>query len=112
MVEPAGVTDNKVDQVLEDRDEEHNDRPTPSQLPNSEFTAELNLLTVFLSLFSVSTDESLNSAERQHEMKKDVAKATKKLQINRRETDEVKPVRRQNQRCRTSIRDSRHGRRV
>ncbi|KAM2069264.1 hypothetical protein FF1_000801 [Malus domestica] len=112
MAGPAGVADNKVDQVQENTDEEHNDRSMPSQLANSEFTAELNVLIMFLSLFSLSTEENLNSAGRQHETKKDGAKATKRLQGNRREMDEVKPVRRRNQRCQTRIRDSRHGRRV
>lgn len=61
MAEPAGVAENKVDEVLGDRREEHNDRSMPLQLPHSEFTAELNLLFMFLSLFSLSTNESLYS---------------------------------------------------
>ena len=113
MAEPARVLDNKVDEVQEDREMEQNEESLASQeLPNSVFTAELDLLIVFLSLFSLSTEESLNSVEREPERRKDGAKAIKRLQKKRQEIDEVKPVRRRTQRFQTRIRDSRHGRRV
>ncbi|CAL2241957.1 unnamed protein product [Prunus armeniaca] len=113
MAEPARVLDNKVDEVQEDREMEQNEESVASQeLPNSMFTAELNLLIVFLSLFSLSTEESLNSVEREPERRKDGAKAIKVLKKKRREIDEVKPVRRRTQRFQTRVRDSRHGRRV
>lgn len=108
MAEPARVVDNKVDEVQEDREMEQNEESVASQeLPNSVFTAELNLLIVFLSLFSLSTEESLNSVEREPERRKDRAKAIKVLKKKRREIDEVKPVRRRTQRFQTRIRDSR-----
>ncbi|PQQ06192.1 uncharacterized protein Pyn_02881 [Prunus yedoensis var. nudiflora] len=113
MAEPARVLDNKVDEVQEDREmEQHEESVASQELPNSVFTAELDLLIVFLSLFSLSTEESLNSVEREPERRIDGAKAIKRLQKKRQEIDEVKPVRRRTQRFQTRIRDSRHGRRV
>lgn len=111
MAEPARVLDNKVDdEVQEDREMEQNEESVASQeLPNSVFTAELNLLIVFLSLISLSTEESLNSVEREPERRNDGAKAIKRLQKKKRETDEAKPVRRRTQRFQTRIRDSRLG---
>lgn len=111
MAEPARVLDNKVDEVQEDREMEQNEESlellASQELPNSVFTAELDLLIVFLSLFSLSTEESLNSVEREPERRKDGAKAIKRLQKKRQEIDEVKPVRRRTQRFQTRIRDSR-----
>lgn len=110
MAEPARVPDNEVDQVREDREERQNEKHTPSELPNTESPAELNLLVVYLSLFSsLNSEQSLNLAKNEQERHKNGAKASiKRLQNSRREMDEANPVRRRTtQRFNTTVRDSR-----
>lgn len=110
MAEPARVLDNEVDQVREDREERQNEKHTPSELPNTDSPAELNLLVVFLSLFSsLNSEQSLNLAKNEQERHKNGAKASiKRLQNSRREMDEANPVRRRTtQRFNTTVRDSR-----
>lgn len=110
MAEPARVLDNEVDQVREDREERQNGNYTPSELPDTESPAELNLLIVFLSLSSSpNSEERLNLAKNEQERHKNGAKASiKRLQNSRREMDEANPVRRRTtQRFNTTVRDSR-----
>ena len=73
-----------MDFIAGNREREQNEESVPSQeLPNSEFTAELNLFIVFLSLFSLSTEDSLDFVEREPKRRKDGAKPIKRLQKKR-----------------------------
>ncbi|KAM5555577.1 hypothetical protein ABKV19_023483 [Rosa sericea] len=113
MAEPDRVPDNEVGQVREETEERENEEHTTSELPDTQATAELNLLIVFLSLSSSrNSEESLKSAKIEQERHKSEAKAKIK-RLQKREIDEAKPVRRlTTQKFKTTVIDSRHGRKM
>ncbi|XP_061999970.1 uncharacterized protein LOC133717301 [Rosa rugosa] len=116
MAKPDRVPDNEVGQVREETEEREDEEHTTSELPDTQATAELNLLIVFLSLSSSrNSEESLEFAEKEvkeQERQKSEAKAKIK-RLQKREIDEAKPVRRlTTQKFKTTVIDSRHGRKM
>lgn len=113
IVEPCVGRNQEDDGVEEEEEDEEEEDDLSYTVPsNTSSLVELNLLIVVLSLFSASTEESLNGEERtkvrspkNHEEKV----AASRLQPRRREMNEFKVVGRQTPRMRfqTTIKDSR-----
>ncbi|PRQ58403.1 hypothetical protein RchiOBHm_Chr1g0358951 [Rosa chinensis] len=112
MAEPDRVPDNEVGQVRQETEEREDEGHTTSELPDTQATAELNLLIVFLSLSSSrNSEESLEFAKKEQERQKSEAKA--KIKRLQKRIDEAKPVRRlTTQKFKTTVIDSRHGRKM
>ncbi|XP_027353457.1 uncharacterized protein LOC113863889 [Abrus precatorius] len=96
-------------------EEQNNDALNHSQLPNTSL-AELNMLLVLLSLFYFSSDECMEYEEKE-QITKDEVDVTKAcistLQTKRREKHEPKLGKRPfSSRFQTTIKDSRHGRKM
>ncbi|KAL6124081.1 hypothetical protein ACLB2K_076597 [Fragaria x ananassa] len=95
MAQAEQVSDNEVDQVLEDRGEIENEEHTTSELSDAQSTAEFNLVVVFLSLLSSKEPEESSTLAKNEEERHRAKASIKKLQKSRREMDEAKPVKRQ-----------------
>ncbi|KAI4328883.1 hypothetical protein L6164_021204 [Bauhinia variegata] len=85
------------------------DDHSESQLPNTS-EADLNLLLVFLSLFSPPNEECIDSEENKQSIQDEAC--ISRLQTKRRQINEAKLVRRPTQSFRTTVRDCRHGRKM
>ncbi|KAM3684750.1 hypothetical protein ACB098_11G069100 [Castanea mollissima] len=112
MEEPAKETNHEIEMMQEE--ERENDDCTPKQLPNTSFLSELNLLMVLFSAFSLLDDERLNYMESKGKNAKDheAKVCISRIHSNRREVNEVKLMKQSAPRIHTTIRDSRHGRRM
>ncbi|KAK7837190.1 hypothetical protein CFP56_021516 [Quercus suber] len=112
MEEPAKETNHEIEMMQEE--ERENDDCNPKQLPNTSFLSELNLLMVLFSAFSLLDDERLNYMESKGKNAKDqeAKVCISRIHSNRREVNEVKLMKPSAPRIQTTIRDSRHGRRM
>ncbi|KAK7338023.1 hypothetical protein VNO77_18619 [Canavalia gladiata] len=116
MAEPEKEElESEIDWMEDYEGEEKNGASSHSELPNTSL-AELNLLLVLLSLFYSSSDECIEYEESKKIIKDEVAvtkTCVSKLRTKRREKHEPKLGRRTySSRFQTTVRDSRHGRKM
>lgn len=109
-MELAKETNYEAEVVQEDTEAMENGAFDHSGEPNTTFLVELNLLIMVLSLFSLSSEDCLNCAEKEmasfkdHELTANISR----LQTRRQEMKEVKPAGRRAQRFLPMIKDSRY----
>lgn len=109
MGEPAKETEHEVEQIQENGEKEQNEECSANQVFDTCFLTDMNLLIVFFSLFSSSTEESLTlSGSQKQIVEHHEAKAyIPRLHTKRRETHETKFVGRRTHKLQTSIKDFR-----
>lgn len=106
--EPAKETEHEVEQMHENEEKGQNGECSYSQVPDTCFLSDMNLLIMFFSLFSVSAEDNLTlSGSQMQSLEDHEAKACMpRLHTRRQETHETKLVGRTHK-LRTSIKDFR-----
>ncbi|KAF3439896.1 hypothetical protein FNV43_RR18174 [Rhamnella rubrinervis] len=104
----------KEHEEVEKQVQEDGECSTSVQLDDSSFLSEMNLVIVFCSLCSLSTQEnpSFRGSDKEIVQGHEAKACVPRLHTSRRQNHETKLVGRRTHKFHTSVKDSRHGRRM